>query len=153
MSIFQNNDSVICNVNSGELLNVDTCESEKQTVPISSEAKASASKGKKRKHESTEEEETALFNQCKAIITNITPSDEYTVFGNFVANEIRDIKNAAVRTKLKRQIQKCLLDAADEDSSLDTDSNKTTFLLFSESFDTNTTDPLSPSECNLNSEE
>lgn len=43
--------------------------------------------------------------------------DEYAIFGEFIANELRSMKTDQFRRKLKRAFQKCLLDLAEEEEA------------------------------------
>lgn len=50
---------------------------------------------------------------------NCLAQDEFIVFGNFIATELRNMKTDESRRKLKRAIQKCLLErAVEEDANL-----------------------------------
>lgn len=47
------------------------------------------------------------------------PKDEFVVFGDFIATELRNMKTDEFRRKLKHAVQKCLLDmVAEEDAAL-----------------------------------
>lgn len=48
-------------------------------------------------------------------ISSIVNDDEHTVFGNFIATELRNMKTDQFRRKLKRALQKCLLDVTEEE--------------------------------------
>lgn len=44
-------------------------------------------------------------------------NDEFTLFGFFVANELRNLKTAHFRGELKRAIQKCLFEVAEKEAA------------------------------------
>lgn len=57
----------------------------------------------------------SLFSDNKLL-----PNDEFTLFAIFVAAEMRNMKTAEYRRKLKHAIQKCMLEmAAAEDDMLE----------------------------------
>lgn len=46
------------------------------------------------------------------------PTDEFQTFGDFVANELRGIKSNHLQNKLKRLIQKDILNVTEEDAEV-----------------------------------
>lgn len=46
---------------------------------------------------------------------NVEPADEFTIFGQFVANELRAISNPVNRKKLKLVIQRAIIDITETD--------------------------------------
>ncbi|XP_055378370.1 uncharacterized protein LOC129610067 [Condylostylus longicornis] len=57
------------------------------------------------------------YNNCKNEIqlNQSSQRDEYDLFGEFVANELRNLNHDSSRKKLKRRIMKAMLDTANED--------------------------------------
>lgn len=49
------------------------------------------------------------------------PSDEYQIFGDFVASELRGLRKAGSKRKLKRLIQQAILKVTDEDDEANSD--------------------------------
>lgn len=58
--------------------------------------------------------ETSVTDETMSNRSDFT-KDEYAIFGEFIANELRSMKTDQFRRKLKRAFQKCLLDLADEE--------------------------------------
>lgn len=52
---------------------------------------------------------TQMCNKCGVA------KDEYGTFGEFIANELRTVKNDQLRRKMKRALQKCLLELTEEE--------------------------------------
>ncbi|PSN44155.1 hypothetical protein C0J52_17427 [Blattella germanica] len=69
----------------------------------------------KRKKTSTELQEQAVISSCMSLLSKRKPKDEFSIFGDFVASEIRNLKNAPdLQWKLKRAIQGSILEISDE---------------------------------------
>lgn len=118
-------------------LNVEDTTSEQQNIPPNYQEILPPSNNKKRKHDqsSVEMEELAAINRCMSVIANTKQHDEYSVFGEFVANEVRAIKHDSLRSKVKRQIQRCLLDVAEEDASMNGENSTSTIFLLTPTHD------------------
>jgi len=72
----------------------------------------------KRKREA---EEDAILKKASEILEKASNSDDLKVFGEFVASELRGLRNSSVRKRAKRSIQRILLDAGIEDENVSTD--------------------------------
>lgn len=60
------------------------------------------------------------------------PSDEYQIFGDFVASELRGLRKAGSKRKLKRLIQQAILKVTDEDDEDNSETQLLTQLLSSD---------------------
>ncbi|KAF5271419.1 hypothetical protein FQR65_LT17620 [Abscondita terminalis] len=70
-----------------------------------------APKRRKQNQTKLDLEEQALMNRCVSILSQTSVKDEYSIFGDYVANELRLLKNAPdLRLKMKNGIQKCILE-------------------------------------------
>jgi hypothetical protein len=75
----------------------------------------------KRKREA---EEDAILKKASAVLDKARrSSDDLSVFGDFVASELRGLRNDSVRRNAKRNIQRILLDAGIEDDNFSRDLN------------------------------
>ncbi|CAH2006592.1 unnamed protein product [Acanthoscelides obtectus] len=63
--------------------------------------------------EKTDEEGDAMLEKAKNILN--TPTDEYTVFGEYVASELRQLRSDERKRRLKRIIQKAIVAMSEED--------------------------------------
>ncbi|CAH1971783.1 unnamed protein product [Acanthoscelides obtectus] len=63
--------------------------------------------------EKTNEEDDAMLEKAKNILN--TPTDEYTVFGEYVASELRQLRSDERKRRLKRIIQKAIVAMSEED--------------------------------------
>lgn len=68
--------------------------------------------GQKRK---SSEDRQAMIKKAYDVI-NGASNDQWQTFGEFVASELRNLKNADVQSNLKRQIMYCILDAQSSDN-------------------------------------
>lgn len=69
----------------------------------------------KAKESPAESQELKALNRCMNVISNARIIDEYSIFGDFVANEMRNLKGAPdLQSQLKRNIQRTILHTADE---------------------------------------
>lgn len=50
--------------------------------------------------------------------------DEHAVFADFIANEMRNMKNDTIRREVKRNLTKCLMEATEKDEAAATESNE-----------------------------
>jgi len=73
--------------------------------------KRKVNKGNKPK--SINEDDEELFKEAMSVLR--APSDEFDVFGNYVAVEIRQIRSEERRRRLKRIIQKAIIDMGEEE--------------------------------------
>lgn len=56
--------------------------------------------------------------QLLAQARNVLSNDEFDTFGSFVASELRGLRHSFLQRKLKRGIQKLILETADEDEDM-----------------------------------
>lgn len=70
-------------------------------------------KRQKNKSNSEKDEHDAALENALQIMQK--PCDEYQIFGDFVASELRGLRKAASKRKLKRLIQQAILEVTDED--------------------------------------
>lgn len=55
------------------------------------------------------------YNICTTSTSQYAEKDEHTIFGEFVASELRSLKDdGALQFKLKYDIQRCILDVSSE---------------------------------------
>lgn len=59
--------------------------------------------------------EDDLLNKAMKIIDK--PADEFQIFGDFVACELRNLQNRENQQRLKRMIQRAILEVAEQDTS------------------------------------
>ncbi|CAH2010197.1 unnamed protein product [Acanthoscelides obtectus] len=91
-------------------------ESQLQSIekPTTSNTTTHRSKKLKTKaKEKTDEEGDAMLEKAKNILN--TPTDEYTVFGEYVASELRQLRSDERKRRLKRIIQKAIVAMSEED--------------------------------------
>lgn len=67
-------------------------------------------------NDTTDEGGVSMLNTSNS---NVQPMDEWTIFGQFVTNELRSLKNKKNRKRLKRLIQKAILDVAETEDDSD----------------------------------
>lgn len=63
----------------------------------------------------TEWQELEALQQCMEVPSKAQPVDEFSRFGDFVANELRNLRSSPqLLSKLKRAIQRSILEASNE---------------------------------------
>jgi hypothetical protein len=70
-----------------------------------------------------EAEEDTILKKTSTVLDKANNNDDLKVFGEFVASELRGLRNDSVRKKAKRNIQRILLDAGIEDDNVSMDLN------------------------------
>ena len=74
-------------------------------------------KASKRKPTNDDANDSLLKKACSIMVKD---DDEFDVFGNFVASELRCLKQDVNRRRLKRIIQRAILDVAEDDEAMPT---------------------------------
>lgn len=94
-------------------------ESSHETFTVSITADNSSKKSKKKKlykgneSKSIDEDDEELFKEAMSVLR--APSDEFDVFGNYVAVELRQLRSEERRRRLKRIIQRAIIDMGEEE--------------------------------------
>lgn len=74
---------------------------------------------RQKKNNSEKDEHDVVLENALQIMQK--PSDEYQIFGDFVASELRGLRKSGSKRKLKRLIQQAILKVTDEDDEDNSD--------------------------------
>lgn len=116
--------------------NDDTVNESSQSQPTIAGTSSKPDNSKKRRNNQNNPEllEQAALNRCMNIMSSAQQKDEYSIFGEYVATEMRLLKNSPdLQFKLKNAIQKTILDVSTEQairqSLYSSESSTTSFIM------------------------